>query len=137
DALALARENVERHDLGARVELLHGAWWAPVAGRTFDVVVSNPPYVDPLRTDLIDPAVARYEPAAALFTPPGDPAAPYREICAGLEAGLVPGGTVLLETGVEAAEPALAVLRAQPFLEAARLEPDLAGLPRYLIARRA
>ena len=78
-----------------------------------------------------------HEPAAALFSAQGDPASCYREIVAGLTEHLRPGGHVVLETGVEAAEPALAVLRACAALTDCALEQDLAGLPRFLLARRA
>lgn len=137
DALALAHENVARHAMQARIELCQGEWFAAVPGRQFDLLVSNPPYVDPARTDLLAADVRRYEPGQALFSAPGDPASAYRQILAGVEAGLVPGAWLLFETGVEAAEPALALLRAQPFLADVTLDNDLAGLPRYLTARVA
>jgi len=136
EALALARENVARHGLQDRVELRHGAWFLAVPGRRFDLLVSNPPYVDPSRDDLLAPDVRRHEPAAALFTAPGDPASAYREILAGAADGLEPGAWLLFETGLEAAEPALALLCAQRFLTDVSLDTDLAGLPRYLTARR-
>ena len=56
DALALARENAERNDLAGRVELLHGDLLAPVAGRRFDLIAANLPYV--ARGDAVDPEVA-------------------------------------------------------------------------------
>jgi len=46
DALALAALNVEKHKLGARVNLHHGDLFAPLPARTYDLIVSNPPYVD-------------------------------------------------------------------------------------------
>jgi release factor glutamine methyltransferase len=61
-ALALAAENAAANDLGERLELLEGDLLAPVAGRQFDLVVSNPPYVG--ADDEVDPEVADYEPAA-------------------------------------------------------------------------
>lgn len=45
EALAVARMNVERHQLQERVELLQGNLFAPVAARRYDLIVSNPPYV--------------------------------------------------------------------------------------------
>lgn len=133
-ALELARANVARYQLAARVELLCGAWFAPVAGRRFDCLVSNPPYVDPARPDLLADDVRRYEPALALFSRADDPASAYCEILAGVPEHLVSGAWLLFETGVEAAQPALAAMAASPFLAQVRLENDLAGLPRYLIA---
>jgi release factor glutamine methyltransferase len=44
-ALRVARTNAERHRCAERVELLKGSWYEPLGNRTFDVIVSNPPYV--------------------------------------------------------------------------------------------
>jgi release factor glutamine methyltransferase len=137
NALLVAARNVERHGLSARIQLLAGDWWEACAGTgPFDLLVSNPPYVDPARTDLLAPAVAQFEPPLALFTGRGDPASSYRAILAGIAAHLRPGARLCCETGVEAAEPALAMLAAHPQLADVRLLPDLAGLPRYLSATR-
>ena len=62
DALALAAENAAANGLADRVELLEGDLLAPVAGRRFDLVVSNPPYV--AAEAEVDPEVDGYEPAA-------------------------------------------------------------------------
>lgn len=138
-ALAVARGNAERLGLSARLRLVEGAWWAAVpAGQDFDFVCSNPPYVDPELPELLADDVRRFEPELALFTPPGDPGAPYREICAGLAAHLRPGGWLALETGVGADQAALAALRACAVLDEGSvcLVEDAAELPRYLYARR-
>jgi release factor glutamine methyltransferase len=136
NALAIAARNVERHGLGARVLLRAGSWWDACAGDApFDVVVGNPPYVDPGRDDLLEPAVRAFEPPLALFAERGDPVSSYRAILAGLGAFLKPGGALVLETGVEAAALALALLRAWPGLRDCELRQDLAGKDRYLLAR--
>jgi ribosomal protein L3 glutamine methyltransferase len=46
DALAVAQSNIAEHDLAERVITAEGDLWAAVAGRCFDLIVSNPPYVD-------------------------------------------------------------------------------------------
>jgi release factor glutamine methyltransferase len=89
-ALEVARRNVRAHGLADRVRLCAGSYWSGLAGAPpFDLVVGNPPYVDPAGPDPLAPDVARFEPATALLTPPGDPAAHYREIVAGLPGRLV------------------------------------------------
>ena len=62
-AVAVARRNADKH--GAKVELLEGDLFAPVSGRTFDVVVSNPPYIETRAKLPRD--VADWEPKVALF----------------------------------------------------------------------
>lgn len=137
-AAAVARENVTRHGVEERVRVVEGSYWEPLRDEApFDVLVSNPPYVDPDRADLLAPDVRAFEPHVALFTAPGDPVSAYRAILRGVPTGLQRGALLLMETGVGAAEPALALLRAAPFLTEVELRPDLAGLPRYLIARTA
>ncbi len=136
EALALARQNLEKHELSDRIELLHGSYWEPIpAGRRFDLLVSNPPYVDPARTELLALDVRDHEPAVALFTPAGDPAAPVREILAGLPGFMSPGGWIFVETGVGAAEASLELFTGADFLRQVELREDLAGIPRYLSAQ--
>lgn len=64
DALALAAENVALHDVQQRVRLLHGSLFAPIDAR-YDLIVSNPPYVD--ASDLASmPAEFDHEPPMGL-----------------------------------------------------------------------
>ena len=135
-AAAVARQNVERHGLADRVQVVEGRTWEPVAEQPpFDLLVSNPPYVDPARPDLIAAEVAEFEPASALYTESGDPCSVYAEILAGVARHVRPGGPVLFETGVGAAEAALELMRRAASVEQVELRDDLAGLPRYLISR--
>ncbi|MCB9878287.1 MAG: peptide chain release factor N(5)-glutamine methyltransferase [Planctomycetes bacterium] len=137
NALAVARNNATGHGVGDRVAFVHGSWWQPVPDDArFVLVVSNPPYIDPARPDGLADDVKRFEPPLALFSASGDPASCYREIAAGLERHLAPGGWFVAETGLGAAELARDVLAAQPFLDAVELLPDLAGAPRFVLARR-
>lgn len=66
NALAVARINVERHRLGESVELRHGSLYGPVAGKRFDLIVSNPPYVSAARMRKL-PEEYRHEPVNALL----------------------------------------------------------------------
>ena len=125
-ALAVARANAQRH--GAPVELLPGAWYAPVAGRRFDMIVSNPPYVaagDPHleRGDL------RFEPAAALTDGSADGLGAIRAIVAGAPAHLARGGWLLLEHGYDQSAAVAALLAQAGFQDLVSI-PDLAGIPR-------
>ena len=125
-AIQVARSNAA--DLGARVEFLQGEWYAPVAGRRFDLIVSNPPYVaqgDPHLTQ----GDLRFEPAQALTDGSADGLGSIREIVAGARDHLNPGGFVLIEHGYDQA-PAVAALLAKAGFTDLISAPDLAGIPR-------
>ncbi|MEO6597348.1 MAG: peptide chain release factor N(5)-glutamine methyltransferase [Planctomycetota bacterium] len=137
NALAVARANVARHGVSERVELALGSWWQAVPdGARFDLVVSNPPYIDPSARDGLAADVAAHEPPLALFAAPGDAISCYREIVAGLAERLCAGGWLVAETGVGASAAARELLQAQAFLTDVQLLPDSAGIDRHLLARR-
>jgi ribosomal protein L3 glutamine methyltransferase len=97
-ALELAAENLRRHDLEARVTL----WRADVydglpSGRAYDLIVSNPPYVDEAAMARL-PAEYRAEPRHALAGGP-DGLAIVERILAGAREWLAPGGLLMVETG--------------------------------------
>ncbi|MHB0777168.1 50S ribosomal protein L3 N(5)-glutamine methyltransferase [Halomonas sp. WWR20] len=65
EALAVAKTNIVRHDVGTRVRAVLSDLFAGVAGQQYDLIISNPPYVD--ERDLASmPAEYRHEPALAL-----------------------------------------------------------------------
>lgn len=135
-ALAVARRNVAHHQLSERVVLRSGSWWDAMVGEApFDLVISNPPYIDPANPAGLASDVAAFEPALALYSARGDAASCYRAIFAGLPSRLRSGGHVLMETGLGAAELALAALQATPGMASAELRADLAGHPRFLVGR--
>ena len=123
DALALARRNVDR--LGARVETRLGAWWAPLVGQRYDLVVSNPPYVRASDPHL---AALHAEPRLALVAG-ADGLDALRAIVAGAGAHLAAGGWLLLEHGFDQAE-AVRTLLADHGFGAIETRRDLAGLAR-------
>jgi release factor glutamine methyltransferase len=97
-ALAYARANAAR--LGAAVALHEGDALAPLAGRApYDLVVSNPPYVDPAERDALAPEVRDHEPSEALFAPAGDPDFWARRLVREAVPLLAPGGWLLVELG--------------------------------------
>ena len=137
NALAVARNNASAHSVTERVQFLHGSWWQPVGDdQAFDLVVSNPPYIDPRALDGLEEDVRRFEPPLALFSAPGDVASCYRELAVGLEQHLRPGGWLLVETGVGADVVSRDVFAALPFLQQVELRDDLSGHARFVIAQR-
>jgi release factor glutamine methyltransferase len=123
DALAVARRNGERLAPG-RVEWLSGDWFGALAGRRFDALVSNPPYIagdDPVLTG----DGLRHEPRGAL-TPEGDGLAALTTLIDGAPAGLRPGGWLMLEHGASHGEAVRSRLVAGGFTSVTS-HRDLAG----------
>jgi len=129
-ALNIARENARQLMLG-NISFAEGNWTAPVAGRRFNVIVSNPPYV---RSD--DPALLalRHEPLAALAAGP-DGLDAIRVLAAECGAILADDGALLLEHGADQADEVAALLAARGWCEVT-CHNDFAGLPRVTAARR-
>ncbi|WP_275287908.1 50S ribosomal protein L3 N(5)-glutamine methyltransferase [Halomonas elongata] len=65
DALTVARQNVNRHDVGDRVQAVASDVFDGLEGRRYDLIVANPPYVD-ARDLATMPAEFRHEPGLAL-----------------------------------------------------------------------
>ena len=131
-ALAIARRNATRHGVAERITFLTGDLYAPLpADATFDLIVSNPPYLAP--SDPTSPETA-FEPRSALLAG-ADGLDVIRRIIAGARAHLVSGGQLLIEIGAGQSEAVLALANAGGF-QAPRVEPDLAGIPRLLVAQR-
>jgi release factor glutamine methyltransferase len=125
DALAIARENAARH--GAGVEFVESDWFGALAGRRFDLIVANPPYVAER-----DPCLAegdlRFEPRAALVAG-ADGLACIRPVIAHARAHLEPGGSLLLEHGYDQAAHCRALLEQAGYSDVASRR-DLAGIER-------
>lgn len=96
-ALTLAQENIARHGLEARASIRHSDLFAALDGERFDIILSNPPYVD--AADLAQmPGEYRAEPARGLGSGP-DGLDLARQILSRARAHLVPGGLLFLELG--------------------------------------
>ena len=101
DALAVAMLNVERHSLADRITLHPGDGLAAVAGRRYDLILCNPPYVNSASMAAL-PAEYLREPALALAG--GDDGMDFiRPLMAQAAAHLTDGGLLVLEIGHEAA----------------------------------
>jgi release factor glutamine methyltransferase len=132
DALDIASRNIGRLQL-TNVSLLHGSWFAPLAGRRFDLIAANPPYIGQDDPDLA-PDVRRHEPAMALISGiTGFEALDLivREAPAHLESG----GWLVLEHGWKQAEAVRQRLVSQGFVHV-RSHADLAGHERVTEGQR-
>ncbi|HEX2529341.1 MAG TPA: peptide chain release factor N(5)-glutamine methyltransferase [Geminicoccus sp.] len=131
-ALAWARRNAEALGVDDRVLLVQGCWGRQIDG-AFDLIVSNPPYID--RADLADlePELA-FEPDQAL-SPGADGLQAYRSMTPDLLRLLKPSGLVLLEIG--RGQDALLADWFHRHGLAVTVRPDLAGIGRCIVLRRA
>ncbi len=126
DAIDIARTNAGRLRLD-RVEFLVGSWFEPVAGRRFDLISSNPPYIangDPR----VERSVQRFEPHAALYAGPTGLEA-FGRIAEGALQHLKPNGWLVLEHGDTQGEPVRRLLSLAGF-ERVSTHRDLAGRDR-------
>ncbi|HEU4992647.1 MAG TPA: peptide chain release factor N(5)-glutamine methyltransferase [Luteimonas sp.] len=111
-ALEVARGNARALGIG-NVEFREGDWLQPLAGETFDLVASNPPYIavgDPHLDDL------RHEPALALSSG-ADGLDAIRTIVRDAPSRLVAGGWLLLEHGLEQGAAVRALLSAAGYAD--------------------
>lgn len=136
-ALAIARENAAA--LGSDVRFfradalrdLHEA-----AGRQYDIIVSNPPYVPAGDRTAMRRNVTGYEPAEALFVPDDDPLRFYRAIARSARRLLRPGGSLWLEIDERQAEAIRRLLASEAY-EAIEIYLDMNDKPRMAWCRNA
>jgi ribosomal protein L3 glutamine methyltransferase len=131
EALAVARENVRRHRLGRRVRLLISDHFSALGGETYDIIVSNPPYVGASELRALPPEYA-HEPRQALAA--GRAGLDSVKVILS-EAGrhLRPGGTLIVEVG----NTERAVRRAYPRLPFTWLEFERGGGGVFLLPAEA
>lgn len=136
EALDVAEENFRR--LGARVTLRRTDALTDLAGQfpeTFDVIVSNPPYVPAGDRAAMHPNVRDHEPAVALFVPDDDPLCFYRAIARAGRRMLRPGGRLWFEIYEHAAEAMCEMLAGEGYTDT-EVYRDLFDKMRMTCSRR-
>ena len=131
DALALAGENVERTGLGEQVELVHRDATEGLPGGPYDLVVSNPPYVEATEIEALAPEVRDWEPRTATVADGQTEA-----VACAAPAVLRPGGWLVLETHWDGAAAASELLASLGFADVVG-SPDLTGHQRVVEGRWA
>ncbi len=126
DAVNLAKYNASELGL-SRVQVKQGSWFSPFAGQKFDLVVSNPPYIDPADPHLSQGDV-RFEPSSAL-TAEQHGLADIDHIASHAPSYLKAGGWLLLEHGFDQKEAVQQLLTAKGFVEVFT-EQDYGGMDR-------
>ncbi len=136
-ALAVAQANAEALGVAPRARLTTGDWrqagWTDLLEGPFDLLVSNPPYIESAAVGGLMPEVARHEPRLALDGG-ADGLAAYRIIAAALPALVVPGGWTIVEVG-EGQAPEIASLFAAEGLVPRPSRKDLGGIERVVPAQ--
>jgi release factor glutamine methyltransferase len=134
-AIELATENAQLNQVESRIEFILGdcldsQFWNSVG--KFDIVVSNPPYVDEVDFKSLQPEVRDHEPKIALVAG-GDVLKYYKAISSGLTQALKSGGFVLFEVGCNQAESVVRILK--EIFPAMRIEilNDLNSIGRVVI----
>jgi release factor glutamine methyltransferase len=135
DALALAAENAQATGFASRVSLVESSWFERLpAGETYDLVVSNPPYLSAGEVAAAAPEVRDHEPMASLASG-ADGFEDIARIIAGAAGVLSAGGMLALETGTGHHGLAAARALAAGFSRTESLR-DLTGRDRFFLAWR-
>jgi release factor glutamine methyltransferase len=129
-ATAVARENARR--LKSEITVVVCDLMAAIAPGSMDLIVSNPPYVPLAEREGLQREVRDWEPHIALFA--GESGFDiYDRIATDAPRVLRPGGWLILELGFSSREHVAGLLEGW---EELRIEPDLAGIPRVIVARK-
>jgi release factor glutamine methyltransferase len=116
EAVALAQHNAQKLAIG-NAQFLQGSWFAPLAGQTFALIASNPPYIDAADPHLAQGDV-RFEPSSALVAQQHG-LADLSAIVQLAPQYLQPQGWLLLEHGWQQGESVRALLQAAGFISIA------------------
>lgn len=133
EALAVACRNAAKNGADVRFlqeDVLGGL---PGLAESYDLVVSNPPYVLDSERATMRRNVLEYDPSLALFVPDSDPLLFYRAIGRFAQGHLAPGGVLALEMNALLAGETEALLQSQGF--STESCDDFRGMPRLLLAR--
>lgn len=134
EALEIAQKNAERNGVSNRIAFLQSDWFSEVSG-SFDLIVSNPPYVDSKRLRTL-PKEVKHEPRIALDGGEAGLQA-IRTIIEGAPAHLKQNSRLYLEIGETQAEKVAELTRATGAFSTIEILRDSAGKDRFLRAVRA
>lgn len=135
-ALETARRNAAMNGVSIRFiedDALNGM--PSLAGETFDIIVSNPPYIPHSEIESMHVNVTRYEPHEALFVDDADPLVFYRAIARAARTMLSDDGSLFFEVHEAWAERTAEMLRREGFGQT-EVRIDLFGKPRMTCSRR-
>ncbi|MCK6509395.1 peptide chain release factor N(5)-glutamine methyltransferase [Myxococcota bacterium] len=135
-ALEVARKNIEALGFSQRIRLVEGDLWSSVEGQSFDLIVSNPPYIRRDEMAGLQREVRDYEPHLALEAGE-DGLDIVRRIVREAPRFLKPQGWLLVEIGSQQGQAALSLFGSDKAYQSIVLGQDYARLDRYVAAQRA
>ena len=131
-ALKTASTNSKRHGVESRLKLLHSNWFEKISG-SFDVIVSNPPYISSEEYANLSAEVVKYDPKISL-TLGGDGLEAYREILSQALEKLSKNGHIFLEIGYTQANAVGHLFREAGFQQI-KVHKDLCSRDRVMSAK--
>ncbi|MDC3121307.1 peptide chain release factor N(5)-glutamine methyltransferase [bacterium] len=131
-ALKTASKNSKRHGVESRLKLLHSNWFEKISG-SFDVIVSNPPYISSEEYAQLSAEVVKYDPKISL-TLGGDGLEAYREILSRALEKLSKNGHIFLEIGYTQANAVGHLFREAGFQQI-KVHKDLGSRDRVISAK--
>jgi len=131
-ALKTASTNSKRHGVESRLKLLHSNWFEKISG-SFDVIVSNPPYISSKEYAQLSAEVVKYDPKISL-TLGGDGLEAYREILSQALEKLSKNGHIFLEIGYTQANAVGHLFREAGFQQI-KVHKDLGSRDRVISAK--
>lgn len=133
DALSVAKGNAEKHEVAERLTFCLGDLFAPVAGKKFHGILSNPPYIPAQDILELTPEV-RQEPNLALDGGV-DGLDFYRRIIQEGKNYLEPGGFIAMEVGIDQASLVAALAEESGFFKVNAIIKDYGGIERVVVLR--
>lgn len=133
DAINVARINAKRLKAQVcfyRLNFLDEACWTDLG--MFDILVSNPPYVDKENRSMLADNVLKYEPEMALFAVSDDPLVFYRRIGQFADSHLNEGGKIYVELNEFRVDETVAIFRSQERVREVQVRKDMQGIDRML-----
>ena len=131
-ALNTARTNSKRHGVESRLKLLYSNWFDKISG-SFDIIVSNPPYISSKEYAQLSAEVLKYDPKISL-TLGGDGLEAYREILSQALEKLSKNGHIFLEIGYKQAH-AVGHLFKEAGFQQIKVHKDLGSRDRVISAK--
>ncbi|MBW4054284.1 MAG: peptide chain release factor N(5)-glutamine methyltransferase [Proteobacteria bacterium] len=133
EALVVAQRNADKH--GASIEFLLGSMFIPVSGRSFDLIVSNPPYIPTGDIVTLSPEVRDYDPAIALDGG-NDGFYIYRTLIPSAVEHLNSGGWLMVEIGIGQAKDVVQLFKKSGDFDEPFISRDPGGIERVVGAQR-